>query len=78
MFRLALSSNIYFLPFETPIVIDVYFLIRVVAKIACGKLGDVWAEFSDLFNGLLINMQYVKRVSGKIVFVSKFLVYRGK
>ena len=31
-----------------------------------------------IFWGLLMNMQYVKRVRGKIVFVSKFFVCRGE
>ena len=33
-----------------------------------------------IFSGLLINVQYVRRVCGKIAssYVSKFLVYRGK
>ena len=30
-----------------------------------------------IFSGLLINKKSVKRVCGKIVFVTKFLVYRG-
>ena len=43
------------------------------------KQGSCWEALSVTYSGLVINMQlYMTRVSGKIAFVRKFLVYRGE